>query len=253
MRRRTAPVTQASPRRPWAVRMSRTGSGTNTRPTRAAPCIPLPPPCPAADPLRSRRRAVACPSSAGVDSRGRGRRPLRPRPACPDSPPRAPSQVDPRSRTAGAHRPQRHPDALTALIRRVVAAPGTVAALADAAANAVVAAAACSAGVDLTIGGEPIPILGLPELTLVLSLVGVLLAAVLARLARRPRPHLRSHRRHAHRPLAGRAVPRAGRHRLGPRPDPPRRRRDRHPGPRRLSPPTVAHAHVPPPERSEPS
>lgn len=79
------------------------------------------------------------------------------------------------------------PITTTTPARRAVARPGIVAALAAAAANAAVAGIARAAGTDLTIDGEPIPVLGIAQLTLILSLVGVALAAILARRAARPR------------------------------------------------------------------
>ena len=63
-------------------------------------------------------------------------------------------------------------------------AAGAVAAVA----TTVLAAVASAAGVSFETGsGEPIPALAFPQLTLVFSLVGVALAAVLARRADRPR------------------------------------------------------------------
>jgi amino acid transporter len=73
-------------------------------------------------------------------------------------------------------------------IRRSVAAHGVLASLCAAAATTAAAATASAMGVrfgDQT--GSTIPILGFTELTLVFSLIGVGLAAILARRAKRPR------------------------------------------------------------------
>ncbi|MGY1763955.1 DUF6069 family protein [Geodermatophilus sp. SYSU D00779] len=59
----------------------------------------------------------------------------------------------------------------------------TVAALA----TTTVAAAGSAAGISLDVSGAPIPVSGFAVLTAVFSLVGVVLAAALARRARRPR------------------------------------------------------------------
>ena len=64
---------------------------------------------------------------------------------------------------------------------------GVVAALAASVATPVVAAAGQAAGISLDIEGAPIPLLGFATLTGIFSLVGVLLAVVLSRVARRPR------------------------------------------------------------------
>jgi hypothetical protein len=50
-----------------------------------------------------------------------------------------------------------------------------------------VAAAGHAAGISLDMAGQPIPVTGFGMLTVVFSLVGVGLAAVLSRIARRPR------------------------------------------------------------------
>ncbi|MBM0277537.1 DUF6069 family protein [Micromonospora tarensis] len=50
-----------------------------------------------------------------------------------------------------------------------------------------VAAAGNLAGISLDMGGAPIPVTGFGVLTAVFSLIGVVLAALLARFARRPR------------------------------------------------------------------
>jgi hypothetical protein len=54
-------------------------------------------------------------------------------------------------------------------------------------ATTTVAAVGSAAGISLDMGGEPVPVLGFGMLTLVFSLVGVALAAVLQRRARHPR------------------------------------------------------------------
>jgi peptidoglycan/LPS O-acetylase OafA/YrhL len=64
---------------------------------------------------------------------------------------------------------------------------GVVAGLAAAAANLAVAAVARQFDVDLKIDSEAIPLLGFPQVTLMAAVVGVVLAAVLARRARHPR------------------------------------------------------------------
>jgi hypothetical protein len=64
---------------------------------------------------------------------------------------------------------------------------GFVAGLAAAAANLAVVAVARQFDVDLKIGGEAIPVLGFPQVTLMAVVVGVVLAAVLARRAGHPR------------------------------------------------------------------
>jgi hypothetical protein len=64
---------------------------------------------------------------------------------------------------------------------------GVAAAVAASAATMAVAAAGHAAGISLDMSGAPIPITGFGMLTAVFSLVGVVLAVVLARFARRPR------------------------------------------------------------------
>ena len=54
-------------------------------------------------------------------------------------------------------------------------------------ATAAVAAAGHAAGISLDVSGAPIPVSGFAVLTAVFSLVGLVLAVVLARFARRPR------------------------------------------------------------------
>ncbi|WP_238007133.1 DUF6069 family protein [Dactylosporangium sp. AC04546] len=64
---------------------------------------------------------------------------------------------------------------------------GVVAAAAASAATMAVAAAGHAAGVSLDMSGEPIPVSGFGVLTAAFSLIGVAIAAVLSRVARRPR------------------------------------------------------------------
>jgi hypothetical protein len=64
---------------------------------------------------------------------------------------------------------------------------GLTAAAVAAAATATVAAAGESAGISLVVGGAAIPVLGFAVLTVIFSMVGLALALVLARSARRPR------------------------------------------------------------------
>lgn len=64
---------------------------------------------------------------------------------------------------------------------------GIAAALAAAVATSAVAAVGHAAGVSLDVSGAPIPVPGFGVLTVVFSLVGLILAAVLARTVRRPR------------------------------------------------------------------
>ena len=71
--------------------------------------------------------------------------------------------------------------------RRPVWRAGVVAGLAAAAATTATAAAAHAAGVSLAIAGEPIPLAGFAQLTLVGALIGTALAAVLARRSARAR------------------------------------------------------------------
>jgi uncharacterized membrane protein len=56
-----------------------------------------------------------------------------------------------------------------------------------AAATATVAAAGESAGISLNVSGAPIPVTGFAVLTAIFSIVGLVLALVLARTTRRPR------------------------------------------------------------------
>ncbi|KZB82951.1 DUF6069 family protein [Amycolatopsis regifaucium] len=64
---------------------------------------------------------------------------------------------------------------------------GSTAAVAAAVATAAVAAAGEAAGISLAVGGAPIPVAGFAVLTVVFSMVGLVLALVLARSVRRPR------------------------------------------------------------------
>ncbi|MFG1658178.1 DUF6069 family protein [Micromonospora chersina] len=64
---------------------------------------------------------------------------------------------------------------------------GVLAAVAASAATMAVAAAGHAAGVSLDLGGAPIPVAGFGVLTAAFSLVGVVIAALLFRFARRPR------------------------------------------------------------------
>src|SRR5512132_1197296 len=54
-------------------------------------------------------------------------------------------------------------------------------------ATSIVAAAGHAAGISLDVGGAPIPVQGFAVLTAFFSLVGLVLAVVLSRVARRPR------------------------------------------------------------------
>ncbi|WP_433112921.1 DUF6069 family protein [Micromonospora sp. CA-246542] len=64
---------------------------------------------------------------------------------------------------------------------------GVVATVAASAATMIVAAVGRAAGVSLEVSGAPIPVAGFGVLTAVFSLIGVVLAALLSRFARRPR------------------------------------------------------------------
>ena len=64
---------------------------------------------------------------------------------------------------------------------------GLTAAAVAAAATATVAAAGEFAGISLVVDGAPIPVSGFAVLTVICSVVGLVLALVLARSARRPR------------------------------------------------------------------
>jgi hypothetical protein len=64
---------------------------------------------------------------------------------------------------------------------------GVAATVAASIATPVVAAAGCAAGISLDIGGVAIPLVGFANLTAFFSLIGLVLAVVLARVARHPR------------------------------------------------------------------
>ncbi|MET7394062.1 DUF6069 family protein [Dactylosporangium sp. NPDC005572] len=64
---------------------------------------------------------------------------------------------------------------------------GVVAAAVASAATMAVAAAGHAAGVSLDMAGAPIPVAGFGVLTAALSLIGVVIAGLLSRFARRPR------------------------------------------------------------------
>jgi hypothetical protein len=64
---------------------------------------------------------------------------------------------------------------------------GVVATALASVATSIVAAAGHAAGISLDIGGAPIPVQGFAVLTTFFSLVGLVLAVVLSRVARRPR------------------------------------------------------------------
>lgn len=66
-------------------------------------------------------------------------------------------------------------------------AVGVAAIAVASAATTAVAAIGHAAGISLEVGGAPIPIAGFGSLTAVFSVVGLILAAVLSRTARRPR------------------------------------------------------------------
>lgn len=65
--------------------------------------------------------------------------------------------------------------------------PAALAAVTAAAATSSVAAIAHAAGVSLAVGGAPIPIAGFATLTLMFSVLGIGIAAVLRRFAGQPR------------------------------------------------------------------
>lgn len=64
---------------------------------------------------------------------------------------------------------------------------GGIAAVAASAVTMAVAAAGHAAGISLDMSGAPIPIAGFGVLTAAFSLIGVVIAALLSRFARRPR------------------------------------------------------------------
>ncbi|MEV4515467.1 DUF6069 family protein [Dactylosporangium sp. NPDC049525] len=84
----------------------------------------------------------------------------------------------PTSRSAGSD---------TAFPIRSMLLAGVAATAAASVAIAAVAAAGHAAGISLDMAGEPIPVAGFATLTAMLSLVGLVLAALLGRFARRPR------------------------------------------------------------------
>ncbi|MFF5052871.1 DUF6069 family protein [Micromonospora sp. NPDC000663] len=77
-------------------------------------------------------------------------------------------------------------DATTSTLGAMIRA-GVVATVAASAATMAVAAAGHAAGVSLDVGGAPIPVTGFGVLTAAFSLIGVVLAALMSRFARRPR------------------------------------------------------------------
>ena len=64
---------------------------------------------------------------------------------------------------------------------------GILATVVASAATPIVAAAATVVGISLDVGGAPIPVLGFGTLTAFFSLIGVVMAVVMARVARHPR------------------------------------------------------------------
>jgi len=75
----------------------------------------------------------------------------------------------------------------TASRRRSIWLPGLVAAVVAAAATTGVAALAFALGVSFEVKGEAIPLLGFTQLTFVFSVIGLGLAAIIARKATHPR------------------------------------------------------------------
>jgi hypothetical protein len=71
--------------------------------------------------------------------------------------------------------------------RGSLAKAGLAAAAAATAATMIVATAGHAAGISLDMAGEPVPVAGFGTLTALFSLIGLALAAVLARLAKTPR------------------------------------------------------------------
>ena len=74
-----------------------------------------------------------------------------------------------------------------AVTTRSMLVAGVAATAVASVATAGVAAAGHAAGISLDMAGAPIPVSGFATLTAMLSLVGLVLAAVLGRFARRPR------------------------------------------------------------------
>jgi len=66
-------------------------------------------------------------------------------------------------------------------------ATGLVAAVGAAAATVAVAAAGHAAGISLDVSGAPIPLAGFATMTVICAIAGLVLAAVLSRVARHPR------------------------------------------------------------------
>jgi multisubunit Na+/H+ antiporter MnhB subunit len=79
------------------------------------------------------------------------------------------------------------PSSTTTVDRRPVWRVGLVSGAIAAAANTALAAITHQFGVSLAIAGEQIPILGFAQLTMIGALLGVVIAAVLARRSRSPR------------------------------------------------------------------
>ena len=75
----------------------------------------------------------------------------------------------------------------TAATTGSLAVAGIVATALASGATSIVAAAGNAAGISLDIGGAPIPVQGFATLTAFFSVIGLVLAAVLRRMARRPR------------------------------------------------------------------
>ncbi|MFY1616075.1 DUF6069 family protein [Micromonospora sp. WMMD736] len=84
--------------------------------------------------------------------------------------------------TTTAHTTRATGSTLGALVRT-----GLIATVAAVAATMIVAAVGQAAGVSLEVSGAGIPVTGFGVLTAVFSLVGIVLAALLSRFARRPR------------------------------------------------------------------
>ncbi|OIJ24556.1 DUF6069 family protein [Nocardioides luteus] len=74
-----------------------------------------------------------------------------------------------------------------ATTRKAVWFHGVAATVAATAVVTALAATASAAGVSFETAGSPIPLLGFAQLTAFFSLIGVAMAAVMARVARRPR------------------------------------------------------------------
>ncbi|KAB2350408.1 hypothetical protein F8566_10310 [Actinomadura rudentiformis] len=79
-----------------------------------------------------------------------------------------------------------HAATTNASVKSLIAG-GLIAAGVAAAATAAVAAAGEAAGISLAVNGTPIPLSGFAVLTAIFSGMGLVLALVLARMARRPR------------------------------------------------------------------